>query len=463
MIRSAVVGLSCLALFATASARAHFVWVDLKQSADGQPQAQLYLSELPEPGEPHLIAKVAQSKAWIRGLEGATELKFAPAADKDLAALVAVCPKQSAGSLEAICDYGVYSRGPAGVLLNYYAKRLIGDWTSHADKLARAERLALDIVPSVDGDELSLTVLYNGKPVTDSELVIVDPAGESHDLKTDSQGRGTIKTTAAGRYAIRSGHIEADRGGTREGKKYAQTWHYCTLTLDVKTADKTADAAAGDKTKDTAAGEPTALESLTRARDGRSIWHDFPGFTADLAVTSGGEPVKGKVSIDANGTVELDMPKSPLADWVEEQLNSLVQHRMPDGEVTQGEVKYADNDLTHPLGRKIDLGDPSLQSAYRLKDDVIMEVNRSMGPMRFTISVLEIVRNAGNKYLPRSFTMNFFSAKGGELKTSLAYLNEWQRVGAFDLPKTIVEVSAQQGGAGTRQIVFSNCKLTEKK
>ena len=103
MIRSAVVGLSCLALFATASARAHFVWVDLKQSADGQPQAQLYLSELPEPGEPHLIAKVAQSKAWIRGLEGATELKFAPAADKDLAALVAACPKQSAGSLEAIC------------------------------------------------------------------------------------------------------------------------------------------------------------------------------------------------------------------------------------------------------------------------------------------------------------------------------------------------------------------------
>jgi uncharacterized protein DUF3386 len=430
------------------------VWLDLKESPDGQPQAQLYLSELPEPGEPHLIAKVAQSKAWIRGLKDSTELKFAPAADRDLAALVVACPKQSAASLEAICDYGVYSRGPAGVLLNYYAKRLIGDWTSHADKLARAERLALDIVPSVDGDELGLVVLYNGKPVADAELVIVDPAGESHDAKTDSQGRGTIKATAVGRYAIRSGHVEADRSGARDGKKYAQTWHYCTLTLDLKASDKTSAAAAG---------EPTALEALTRARDGRSIWHDFPGFTADLSVTSGGEQLKGKVSIDANGTVEMDMPKSPLSDWVEEQLNSLVQHRMPDGEVTQGEVKYADTDRTHPLGRKIDLGDPSLQSAYRLKDDVIMEVNRSMGDLRFTISVLEIVRNAENKYLPRSFTMNFFSAKTGELKTSLTYLNEWQRLGAFDLPKTIVEVSARQGGAGTKQIVFSNCKLIEKK
>ena len=54
----------------------------------------------------------------------------------------------------------------------------------------------------------------------------------------------------------------------------------------------------------------------------------------------------------------------------------MVQHRMPDGEVTQGDVTFADEADTHPLGRKIDLGDPSLQSAYRIKDDVIMEVNR---------------------------------------------------------------------------------------
>jgi hypothetical protein len=450
MIRSASVSLSCLALFAPAFARAHFVWVDLKQSADGRPQAQLYLSELPEPGEPHLLAKIAHSKAWLRGLDGETELKLAPAADKDLAALVAACAERSPASLEAVCEYGVYSRGPVGVLLHYYAKRLTGDWANQAHKLARAERLALDIVPGVDGNKLGLTVLYNGKPLADEQLVVIDPCGESHDLKADSQGRAMFNATIAGRYAIRTGHIEAERGGMRDDKKYAQTWHYCTLTLDLKTADN-------------AASEPTALESLKRARDGRSIWHDFPGFTADLSVTSGGELVKCKVAIDANGTVELQMPKSPRADWVEEQLTSLVQHRMPDGEVMQGEVKYANNDRTHPLGRKIDLGDPSLQSAYRLKEDVIMEVNRSMGSMRFTISVLEIVRNAENKYLPRSFTMNFFDSKTGVQKMSLGYLNEWQRVGAFDLPRKIVEVSAQQGGISTKQIEFSNCKLIENK
>jgi hypothetical protein len=403
------------------------------------------------PGEPHLIGKVAQSKAWIRTVDGTTELKLAPDANKEHAALVDTCPKQSAASLEAVCDYGVYSRGPAGVLLNYYAKRLAGDWSKHADKLARAERLALDIVPSLAGDKLNVLVLYQGKP-SEGELVVVDPAGDDHELKTDAEGRGSITLKSEGRYALRAAHIEPNSAGTRDGKKYAQTWHYATLVLDVRPASPAADGGSNDD---------TALKALERSRDGRAIWHDFPGFTADLAVTSGGQRVTGKMSIDASGTVEVEMPKSPLADWVEEQLNSLVQHRMPDGEVTQGDVKWSDNDLTHPLGRKIDLGDPDLQSAYRLKDDVIMEVNRSMGKLRFTISVLEIVRNAENKYLPRSFTMNFFDAETGELRTSLAYWNEWQRVGKFDLPKTIVEVRAAQGGSGTKQITFDNCKLIE--
>jgi hypothetical protein len=76
--------------------------------------------------------------------------------------------------------------------------------------------------------------------------------------------------------------------------------------------------------------------------------------------------------------------------------------------------------------------------------------------------VLEFVRNEENKYLPRAFTMNFFDSATGELKTSLGYWNDWQRVAGFDLPKTILEISAGPGGTATRQIVFSNCKLLEK-
>ena len=44
------------------------------------------------------------------------------------------------------------------------------------------------------------------------------------------------------------------------------------------------------------------------------------------------------MTIDASGTVSLDAKPGKLTDWAEEQLNSLVQHRMPDGEVSEGKI-----------------------------------------------------------------------------------------------------------------------------
>jgi uncharacterized GH25 family protein len=451
MSRGALFAWSVFFGFLITQAEAHFIWIGPKpaESSAAQDQFYFYFGEAPEPGDPKLLGKISQTKAWMRAADGtATDLKFEPAADGKIAALAVGCPKQLASSLEATCDYGVYSRGPTGVLLQYYAKHLTGDWSGRSEILARAERLALDIVPSLAGNELSLLVLYKGQPSPKSEVVVVGPSGDQQELTTDSEGRVSTSVTG-GLFSVRAAHIKAEQAGERDGKKYSQVWHYATLTL------------AAPPTSSAAVSEIPATEALRRARAGRSAWENFPGFTADLTITSGAERISGKVTIDSSGDVTLDMPKSTLSDWVEEQLQSLVQHRQPDGEVSEGKVVYADQDLTHPLGRKIELGDPGFQSAYRLKDDVIMEVNRSMGKQRFTISVLEIVRNAEHKYLPRSFTMNFFDSASGELKTSLTYWNDWQRVGNFDLPKAILEVSAGQGGAATKRIEFSNYQLAK--
>ncbi len=415
-------------------------------------QARLYFSELPEPGESHLIGKIAHAKAWVRDAAGQRVALKLGQPDEDAALLPLVGKVAPGDSLEAVCDYGVYERGPAGLLLQYYSKCLSGDWAQQGDKAARAEGLKLDVVPTLKDGKLSLEVLYQGQPAGTGEVLVVGPNGEVEELTADEQGRAIVDTQSPGRYAVRAAHIESNKSGERDGKKYAQTWHYCTLLVDVRPTTA-ADSA-----------ELSAVDALERARAGRATWEDFPGYTTDLTVTSGDEKVSGKATIDSSGVVELDMPKSKLTDWVEEQLNSLVQHRMPDGEVSEGNVQWAEPNDDHPLGRLISLGDTAFSSAYRLKDDVIMEVNRSAGPaMRFTISVLEIERNAENKYLPRAFTMNFFNSKSGELQNSLGYWNEWCRVGTFDLPKTILEVDAHPGGTTTKQIAFSNCKLIEKK
>jgi hypothetical protein len=59
--------------------------------------------------------------------------------------------------------------------------------------------------------------------------------------------------------------------------------------------------------------------------------------------------------------------------------------------------------------------------------------------------------------------MSFYDGATGELKSSLAYWNDWQRVGPFDLPKRILEIDARKGGSSTKEIAFSNWRLLEKK
>ena len=438
-------------------AEAHFIWLERQAGDDGKPRILAYFGESAGPGEKHLIGKIAHTKAWLRSADGnATEVSLGKPAEGDVPALSAICADSSSTSIEAFCDYGVYSHGGPGFLLQYYAKHLTGDWTNNTDKLARAEKLTFDIVPSVKDGKLALTVLYQGKPAAEKELVVIDPAEKQHDLKTNADGQASLPELIAGRYAIRAGHIEADKSGERDGKKYTQIWHYGTLTFDLPTS--IAKAVKVEKK----ASDPSAVELLAKARAGRAVWEKFPGFEAELTISTANERQTTKAKIDENGIVTSDLEKGALSDWLDEQLASMVQHRMPDGEVSQGNVTFADDDKSHPLGRMIDLGDPKMGSAYRIKDDIIYEVNRNAGPtMRFTISVLEIERNAEGKYLPRSFTMNFFDSKTGEVKTSLAFLNEWQRVGTFDLPKTIVEVNAHAGKSETRRIEFRNVRLMQ--
>ncbi len=355
MLRNVCLGLVCAAALGT-PAWAHFIWLDLRPSVGGKGQARLYFSEEPAPGEADLIGKAAKAQVWLRKADGTTaELKL-DSSTEDEAVLVAECACDGA-SLEGVWDYGVYSRGPvAGPLLQYYAKGLTGDWVKHPS-LSHSKKLKLDIVPSLQDRKLSIQVLYDGESIKDCDVLFVDPTGQQHELTTDDQGRAEVEVTP-GQWAVRTAKIDADNSGERDGKKFSQTWHFATLTVDVPSRTPA---------EEQAVESVSAINALVRARKHRAVWQDFPGFKADLTVLSDEKVIKGTMEIDRDGVVTLDMPKSNIADWVEEQLNSMVQHRMPDGEVSEGNVTWAQEEGVHPLGRKIDLGDPRLQSTTASK------------------------------------------------------------------------------------------------
>ncbi len=212
--------------------------------------------------------------------------------------------------------------------------------------------------------------------------------------------------------------------------------------------------------------DPAATKLLAEARAARAEWKNFPGFSAGLAVNVNGQVVKGRVEISAAGKVKLEGLDKETHGWVRAEIASLVGHRLPNASTRDTPCAFADDNRDHPSGRLIKVLNDELHSSYRIRDDrQIIEVNRQTGPVRFTITVLENRRNKEKQYLPISYVVNTWEGKTGALKSSRAHHHTWQRVGAFDLPATVLTLTASAGTLEARQITFANPKLhppTEK-
>lgn len=212
---------------------AHFVWVAVDKDKSGQTVAQVWFSELAEPDSADLLDKILTIQVTSQG----TDLKphSVAVSKKDVGtngggALVGMVPADTK-ALSAQIKYGVMTRREQTFLLQYYAKYLDSS-ASELKKLARDERLPLDIVPHLTEKGYSLEVLYKGKPVAGSDLVIHDPAANQTEVKSDENGRVELQTAKPGLYSVRAKWVVEEKG--KEGdKEYAQVNNYCTLALRV--------------------------------------------------------------------------------------------------------------------------------------------------------------------------------------------------------------------------------------
>ena len=211
-----------------------------------------------------------------------------------------------------------------------------------------------------------------------------------------------------------------------------------------------------------AASEPTAEQMMIRAHRARAEWNDFPGLTARVTLYDGQRSQQGQLEISADGEVQLEVPGDADLAWAERKLASLAAHRMPSGDA-EYDVSYADDDRHHPLGRLITFNEDRLHSVYRVKDDVITEVHRTMGKTRFTISVVEVQRNHQRKYLPRTYSVSYWDAEGGQLRSTDTVHLVWSRAGGFDVPQRVTTIHV--GGDRTRtvqSIELSDVKVAAK-
>ena len=197
------------------------------------------------------------------------------------------------------------------------------------------------------------------------------------------------------------------------------------------------------------AADKTPEQLMTEAHEGRVVWQDFHGFTADIVATADGKTAKGTIDVSPEGALTLSLEPASEVAWVERTLQSVVSHRLSDdGAITN--VEYADDDKNHPLGRLLKSKDPADKSLWRVKGDVLTEVHRNHGKTRFIISVAEVSRNAEGKHLPRSFVVTTWDNDTNAITQSRQVYNEWKRFGKFDLPVRLLGMNAKSDG--TRRV-----------
>lgn len=207
--------------------------------------------------------------------------------------------------------------------------------------------------------------------------------------------------------------------------------------------------------------DPEARDLLRRAFEKTARWPaDFKGFAADLAVNVDGKEIKGTVTIKSAQDVTVSLPDAEIQKWATGTISMIAVHRGPrtfdqsDGK----SVLTLDRGAPHPIGQTIHIHD-NLKSHYRVKDDRITQINRTMGPMRFTINVEDSAITTDNKYLTTRYTVYYFNPQDGRLLNVESFTDSHVRLGQADLPASRRIISAENGTVSVKTLMFSNHRL----
>jgi hypothetical protein len=218
------------------------------------------------------------------------------------------------------------------------------------------------------------------------------------------------------------------------------------------------------KTESTGAVEddPAARDLLRRAFENTFRWpQGFKGFMADLTCQEGGRISEGSVTVRSAREVMVQFEHEDLKKWAEGQIGMIAVHRGPRS-FEESDGKYS---LTlgvedqHPMGRLLMIHGDGMNSRYRIHDDRITQINRSMERVKFTINVEDSLTTSNGKALTTRYAVFYFSPVDGALRQVETYSDNHAVVNGNYLP-AIRRVSFNENGIViTRLLRFEHHRL----
>jgi hypothetical protein len=243
------------------AAQAHFLWVKTLEH-DGKPHAYVLFGETPSDEAYHMPEALLKTKIWSRTKEGKrVELKSEPLETEDRVGLLAPLKDDGPVVLEVSQPYGIYHKA----LLNYYAKHVSAASPDTVGAAGPSKDLKLDIVPSVKGNKLVLTVTWDGKQLEGSEVSVRVGDEEAVEVKTDKDGRAEVELKGEGLVSVLANYVDKDATGTHDGKEYKSVMNYASLTFG-EPANTASEAPAEEKGASKAGAQPQAAAGGNEAQ-----------------------------------------------------------------------------------------------------------------------------------------------------------------------------------------------------
>ena len=211
-----------------------------------------------------------------------------------------------------------------------------------------------------------------------------------------------------------------------------------------------------------AADDPAAREVLRRAFGSTYRWSAaFKGFSARLCVEEAGRTVDGSASVILPESITVSLSDPDLQTWAEGQVGMMAVHR---GHRTFEEADgrhtlTLDEEDGHPLGRLLHIRGDGMNSRYRIAGDRIRQINRSMGPVRFTINVEDSLTTPDGRHLTTRYTVYYFQPTDGSIKQVDSITDRHAVVDGVYLPGTRRIINAENGEVRVRVMTFSDHKL----
>jgi len=444
-MRRAILGLVLLSMLGPLQrAQAHFLFTRICPPAEGGRAAEVYFSEYATAGDPRYIDKVATAEFTLQTPgEAPRPLTMRRMSDR----LRGHVPVSGSVQVNGKLDYGALDRpGAPTFLLRHYSKAVAGP----AAELNQFKPTGtpIELLASFQHDQVVLTALLDGQPLANTRIDTVDADLAGEELTTDAAGKATFKPSGPGVYCIYVGHT-LPTPGEHQGKSYKEIRQFATLTFSWPLAPQEAD--------------PEAVALFEEALAQRASWADFKGFSAEIAGDIEGRPFSGTVKVAADGAVEVDLgEEAALADWVKDQLESITMHRAAGQSAPSGQkpnIRLADTQVDHPLGRLLTFEGGQFASSYRVKDKQLTTVNRVLDGQDMTIRVLDNERNAEGKFLPRTYVVQYWDESTGTPTRAETVEDRWVRVGSLDLPARHTVTTSSADGFSVRTFQLSKHQI----